>query len=99
MHPVNANLTVDVLQDLMIRIQYKLPLNQVVLPMLKSLYYSKELQLIGRPFTSSFTNFLTKECYWTVVLSKNNAYPNYRCITLHLKHLLEVGQCQNRGCA
>ena len=63
--------------------------------MLKSSYHNKELQLIGRPFTSSFINFLTKECYWSIVLWKNSAYSDHKCITLHLEHLIEVRQCQN----
>lgn len=55
----NLRLAIQVSQRVMIREQYELPMNQVMTPMLNSLNYSMELDVISTITASSLRKFLT----------------------------------------
>jgi hypothetical protein len=60
-HLVQVALGIDKFQSLMVAIQNKLLLDQIMSPMLQTPDNSIEFQLISSPFLLSFIQFLTKE--------------------------------------
>jgi hypothetical protein len=79
----------------MISVEYKLPVNKIVSPVLKRLNNGVEFQVISRVSAPGIIEFLTVEGYRVSLLAQHTAYANMGGITNNLKGLLKVGQVQH----
>ena len=68
MHLVNMILTINKLQSLVVRVQYKLPLYKIVIPLLQGSNYGVELLIIGTSLLSGIAKLLIKKDYGMLFL-------------------------------
>ena len=80
------------LQRLVISVYDRLFPQNVMFPLTTGLYNGIHFLVIGGVFSNSIGECLTMVCHRIPMLSENCAQNIFRCISLNLKWLLQIGQ-------